>query len=54
MEEEKLSRKDLYGKACPYFECHAGQRMNMLNYFISCLVAGIPGIIAALRLWIWG
>lgn len=35
MEENKLTQKDLYDKAYAYFEYHAGQRMNMLNYFIA-------------------
>lgn len=34
-EENKLTQKDLYDKAYAYFEYHAGQRMNMLNYFIA-------------------
>lgn len=34
-DENKISKKDLYDKAYAYFEYHAGQRMNMLNYFIA-------------------
>lgn len=34
-DEGKITQKDLYDKAYDYFECHAGQRMNMLNYYIA-------------------
>lgn len=34
-DEDKITQKDLYDKAYGYFEYHAGQRMNMLNYYIA-------------------
>lgn len=34
-EEGKITQKDLYDKAYDYFEYHAGQRMNLLNYYIA-------------------
>ena len=34
-DENKIGEKELYDKAYAYFEYHAGQRMNMLNYFIA-------------------
>ena len=33
--ENKINEHELYDKAYAYFEYHAGQRMNMLNYFIA-------------------
>lgn len=39
--EQNLTDQDLYDKAYSYFSYHAGQRTNMINYFIGVFGAAV-------------